>query len=147
MEKLYDFYSKLGFILCVETAPYKPKHNQRYPDSKEIAAFVRSFEKDDLRMTIDINHSNLHEDLEQVCDNCRGLISNIHVSDNMGEWEDHMPPGTGIIDLKRAFAALRRNGYAGPCNLEFVYSDSQEIPTAEKLRGVRKYVEQLLWEK
>ena len=110
MEKLYEFYSKLGFTLCIETAPYKPKQNERYPDSAEIAAFVRSFQKDDLLMTIDINHSNIHEDLTTVCDNCNGLIRNIHVSDNHGEWEDHLPPGTGVIDLKRTFADLRRNG-------------------------------------
>lgn len=147
VEKLYEFYSKLGFTLCIETAPYKPKQNQRYPDSAEIARFVRSFGKEDLRMTVDINHSNLHEDLTAVCDNCRGLIHNIHVSDNHGEWEDHLPPGSGVIDLKRTFADLRRNGYTGPCNLEFRFPDFPALPTVENLRRVREYVEQLLWGK
>ena len=145
IEKLYEFYSKLGFTLCIETAPYKPKQNERYPDSAEIAEFVRSFQKDDLRMTIDINHSNIHENLTTVCDNCNGLIHNIHVSDNMGEWEDHMPPGTGVIDLKRTFGDLRRNGYTGPCNLEFRFSDFPALPAVDGLRKVREYVEQLLW--
>ena len=147
VEKLYEFYSKLGFTLCIETAPYKPKQNERYPDSAEIAAFVRSFQKDDLLMTIDINHSNIHEDLTTVCDNCNGLIRNIHVSDNHGEWEDHLPPGTGVIDLKRTFADLRRNGYTGPCNLEYRFPDFPAMPTVENLRKVREYVEQLLWER
>ena len=147
VEKLYEFYSNLGFTLCIETAPYKPKQNQRYPDSAEIARFVRSFGKEDLRMTVDINHSNLHEDLTTVCDNCCGLIRNIHVSDNHGEWEDHLPPGSGVIDLKRTFADLRRNGYTGPCNLEFRFPDFPALPTVENLRGVREYVEQLLWGK
>ena len=147
VEKLYELYSKLGFTLCIETAPYKPKQNQRYPDSAEIADFVRSFQKDDLQMTIDINHSNLHEDLIKVCENCRGLIKNIHVSDNHGEWEDHLPPGSGVIDLKSTFEALRRNGYTGPCNLEFRFTDFPELPTVENLRRVREYVEQLLWER
>ena len=145
VEKLYDFYSRLGFVLCIETAPYKPKQNERYPDSAEIAAFVRSFQKDDLRMTIDINHSNIHEDLSRVCDNCNGLIHNIHVSDNHGEWEDHLPPGTGVIDLKQTFSDLRRNGYTGPCNLEYRFEDFPALPTVENLRRVREYVEQLLW--
>jgi sugar phosphate isomerase/epimerase len=147
IEKLYEFYSKLGFTLCIETAPYKPKQNERYPDSAEIAEFVRSFQKDDLRMTIDINHSNIHEDLTAVCDNCNGLIHNIHVSDNHGEWEDHLPPGSGVIDLKKTFADLRRNGYTGPCNLEYRFTDFPALPTVENLRRVREYVENLLWEK
>ena len=147
IEKLYELYSKLGFTLCIETAPYKPKQNKRYPDSAEIAEFVRSFQKDDLQMTVDINHSNIHEDLIKVCENCRGLIKNIHVSDNHGEWEDHLPPGTGVIDLKSTFNALRSSGYAGPCNLEFRFTDFPELPTVENLRRVREYVEQLLWER
>ena len=45
IEQLYGKVSKLGFILCIETAPYKPLVNERYPDSTGIAAFVRSLRK------------------------------------------------------------------------------------------------------
>ena len=145
VEELYARVSKLGFILCIETAPYKPRDNERYPDSAEIAAFVRSFEKDDLQMTVDLNHSNLHEDLDTVIDNTRGLVKNIHVSDNHGEKEEHLPPGDGIIDFRRAFRALRAKGYSGPCNLEFHFP-GKPIPSAEDLRGVRLRMEKLLWD-
>ena len=56
-----------------------------------------------------------------------------------------MPPGTGVIDLKRTFGDLRRNGYTGPCNLEFRFSDFPALPAVDGLRKVREYVEQLLW--
>ena len=142
---LYEKVSKLGYILCIETAPWKPKLYDRHPDSPEIAEFVRSFGKDDLQMTIDINHSNLHEDLVDVANNCRGLIKNIHVSNNNGTWEDHLPPQTGVIDMKRTFDALRANGYSGPCNLEFRFGEECGIPSLELLRDVRLYMEKLLW--
>lgn len=96
--------------------------------------FVRSFACDDLQMTIDINHSNLHENLIDVCANCRGLIASVHISDNHGEWEDHLPPGEGIIDFAGTFRALRRNGYNGLCNLEF---HLPEPPDADRLRAIR----------
>ena len=134
IEEIYIRSSQLGFDLTVETAPYKPQHNERYPDSREIAEFVRSFNAPDLNMTVDINHSNLKENLETVCENCRGLISNVHISDNHGKWEDHLPPGEGTIDLRKAFAALRANGYSGPCNLEF---HLPEPPDATILRNIR----------
>ena len=144
IEQFYEKASRLGFILCIETAPYKPLENERYPDSAEIAGFVRSFRKDDLQMTLDINHSNIHENLLDAIGNTSGLIKNIHVSDNHGEKEEHLPPGEGIIDFRAAFRALRENGYTGPCNLEFHYSDNPE-PTAEDLREVRLRMEKLLW--
>ncbi|MCF6175501.1 MAG: sugar phosphate isomerase/epimerase [Victivallaceae bacterium] len=118
IEELYVRSSQLGFNMAIETAPYKPQINERYPDSKEIADFVRSFAKPDLNMTIDINHSNLHESLVKVCENCCGIIAHVHMSDNHGAWEDHLPPGEGTINFPEVFVALRTNGYTGPWNLE-----------------------------
>lgn len=143
IEELYAASHEAGVILTIETVPYKPKINERYADSAEVAAFVRSFGAEDLRVTIDINHSNLHEDLMKVCANCRGLIANVHMSDNHGEWEDHLPPGEGIIDFPAVFAALRENGYAGPANLE-MHAGSRPV-TAEWLADIRRYVEDILF--
>lgn len=142
IEELYAETHKLGLILAVETVPYKPLNNERHPFSKEIAEFVRSFQLDDLRMTIDINHSNLNEDLIDVCANCDGLIANVHMSNNHGEWEDHLPPYEGVIDFPAVFAALRRHGYTGPANLELHCSG--EI-TVDWLTHIRKYTEEKLF--
>ena len=144
IEELYAASHAAGVILTIETVPYKPQINERYADSAEVAAFVRSFGAEDLRVTIDINHSNLHEDLLGVCANCRGLIANVHMSDNHGEWEDHLPPGEGIIDFPAVFAALRENGYAGPANLEM---HATAPVTAEWLEKSRRYVESILFRK
>jgi len=143
IEELYAASHAAGVILTIETVPYKPKINERYADSAEVAAFVRSFDAEDLRVTVDINHSNLHEDLIRVCANCRGLIANVHMSDNHGEWEDHLPPGEGIIDFPAVFAALRQNGYAGPANLE-MHAGAAPV-TAAWLEKIRTYVESILF--
>ncbi len=145
VEKLYEKVSALGYILTIETAPYKPKMYNRHPDSREIAKFVRSFGKDDLQMTVDVNHSNLFENLVATADNTRGLVKNVHFSNNYGTWEDHLPPDTGVIDLKQAFEALRKNGYSGPCNLEFSFPGEKRVPELSQLIEVRKYMEKLLW--
>ena len=141
IEKLYERSSQLGFDLAIETAPYKPQKYERHPDSREIADFVRSFNMKDLNMTIDVNHSNLNEDIIDVCNNCNGIISNVHISDNHGEWEEHLPPGEGIIDFRAVNIALQKNGYTGPFNLEF---HLPETPTVEKLIKIRQYTENIL---
>jgi len=141
IEKLYARSSQLGFDLAVETAPYKPQIDERYPDSKEISNFVRSFGMKDLNMTIDINHSNIHEDIIEVCNNCNGIIANVHISDNHGEWEDHLPPGEGIIDFPAVHTALIKNGYNGPFNLEF---HLPETPTVNQLKEIRIRVEKMI---
>ena len=142
IEEIYEVSHKAGVILTIETVPYKPKQNERYADSLEVAEFVRSFKADDLLMTVDINHSNINEDLEQVCANCDGLIANVHMSNNHGEWEDHLPPDDGVIDFAATFASLRKHGYRGPANLEM---HGEPPISAEWLKRIREYTEGVLF--
>lgn len=118
IEELMVHAKALRFTLAVETVPYKPKIDERYADSMEVADFVRSFHSDDVRVCIDLNHSNIKEDLAQVAKNCEGIIAHIYVSDNHGLEEEHLPPGEGTINFPKAFKALRKAGYTGPLNIE-----------------------------
>ena len=138
LEELHEKAIELGLNIAVETVPYKPRMNERHPFSVEIAEFVRSFKSPNLSLCIDINHSNINENLEDVARNCKGVISTIHVSDNHGEWEDHLPPGEGIIKLPGVLRELRNCGYSGPCNIE---CHVESIPPAvEMLSGMREFV-------
>jgi sugar phosphate isomerase/epimerase len=137
IEELLQKAIELNITLALETAPYKPQLNERYPDSREIADFVHSFESPNLGITVDINHSNLKEDLNKVAENCTALIANIHVSDNMGQWEDHLPPGDGIIDIRGTLKELIKAGYKGPCNVECHYPQ----PTINILRKIKNQTE------
>jgi len=141
IERLIQANEDFGFTLAIETAPYKPLENERYPDSMEIANFVRSFANDKVKMTIDINHSNLNEDIISVCHNCKDLIANIHVSDNHGEYEEHLLPGMGNIPIKQVMQEMRKCNYNGPCNLELHLSQK---PNYEILLEANDKVKKLL---
>lgn len=130
----------LSLNLSVETAPRK-EQTERYPDSEEIAGFARSFASEYVSVCVDVNHSNLAEDLARVAENCAGMISNIHVSDNWGKTEDHLPPGEGSIDLPAAMRALAVAGYGGPLNLE---CHLPGYPTVAELVKMRAWAEEIL---
>jgi len=138
IEKLLEKAGALKLNLAIETAPYKPEVDQRYADSKEIAEFVRSFSSPDISICVDINHSNLNENLTDAIANCRGLISTVHISDNHGERENHLFPGQGVIDFPAAIKALRDAGYNGPLNLE---CGTTEPVTVEVLTKLREWAE------
>lgn len=141
IERLLPKAEELDLTLAIETVSYKPNKRARYPTSEEIAAFVRSFESDHLRACIDLNHSNIVESLPHVASNFTDLIANIHVSDNRGLKEEHLPPGEGVIDFETALCALSRAGYAGPLNLE-IHLKGQ--PTRSDLVSLRKWGERML---
>jgi len=120
---LLEKTERLGFIFCMENAPYKPEVNERYPGIAEVADFVRSFGKGRMFITFDVNHANLHEDVLYAVSACDGLIRHIHVSDNHGHREEHLVPGEGIIDLKAVLKKIYETDYCGPCNFEFGYPE------------------------
>jgi sugar phosphate isomerase/epimerase len=132
----------LKFTIAVETVPYKPDKDERYADSGEVAAFVRSFQSDNMRACIDLNHANINEDLVQAIRNCTGIIACIHISDNHGSKEEHLLPGEGTIDFPPAFKALREAGFTGPLNLEALVSAEDKRDPAEVLVEIRKWLEE-----
>ena len=143
MEILLGKTEKDGFVFCMENAPYKPEHDERYPSVAEVVGFVRSFGKDRMFMTFDLNHGNLNEDPIAACADCAGSVRHVHISDNHGIREEHLVPGTGIIDFVSVMAALRRNGYTGPWNLEFSFGKGVE-PSLESYRGVFRYMQSVI---
>jgi sugar phosphate isomerase/epimerase len=135
IEELYIHSTRLGFNLSIETVPYKPEYFERSPDSSEVSNFVRSFNCSDLSITFDVNHSNLHDDFPDACNNCCGLISNVHLSDNYGLREEHLIPGKGVIDFKTVCNSLRQNGYKGKWNLEVYLPKNPEVTILQKIRN------------
>ncbi len=140
--ELAEDADRLGITLAVETAPDKPS-NERYPDSREITDFVRGLDHPSVRICIDLNHSNLQETLPDVAHNARGLIANIHVSDNHGVKEEHLLPGEGVIDFPAAFRAIAEAGYTGALNLEL---HTPGYPEREALESARRWAERRLRE-
>lgn len=139
IDELLDHAARLGLSLAVETAPDK-ESLERYPDSREVAEFVRSFDHPNLSVCIDLNHSNLGEPLIRCIDNCAGLVSTVHVSDNDGKTEGHFVPGRGVIDFEASFGALARGGYTGPINLEIHLDD---YPTVEQVREMKRWCDEM----
>lgn len=118
VDRLLEKTQELGFIFCMENAPYNPEEYERYPDVAEVTDFVKSFDGK-MAMTFDVNHANLHEDVFAAVETGKDVIRHIHISDNHGFREEHLVPGQGIIDLKSVVKAIYKTAYDGPCNFEF----------------------------
>ena len=141
VEELLTPATALRFSLAVETVPFKPLKDERFADSAEVAAFVRSFQSNRVQACLDLNHANIREDLVQVAKNLQGIIACVHISDNHGAKEEHLLPGEGTLDIPRAFKAIRDAGFKGPLNLEASISDTDTRDPGEVLTGLRKWLE------
>ena len=139
IKRLHENAAARDFVLAVEPTPAGREHiteRGRVATGREVAEFVRAFHSDHLGVCLDLNHTNLVEKIPRAAADCKWVISNIHVSDNHGLCEEHLPPGDGIIEFPAAFKALVAAGYTGPINMEV-----HVRPTTEVLVQLRQWAE------
>ena len=52
-------------------------------------------------------------------------IGQVRLNDTHGRYEEHLPPGEGIVDFRHVFRRLTAAGYAGPFTLDFGSPDQK----------------------
>jgi len=67
---------------------------------------------------LDTGHTSLGHQWRQFLDLSRGRLSHIHASDHHGQFDDHLPPGDGILDWPAIGRDLREARFDGWIMLE-----------------------------
>ncbi len=91
-----------------------------------------------LGITLDIGHGQIHAERNrslEIIENLGQSIVHVHIHDNDGIDDLHLPPGKGIIDLRNIVTKILRQGYDGTFTLEVGHQD---------LVFSRKYVQGLI---
>jgi sugar phosphate isomerase/epimerase len=82
-----------------------------------------------LGLTLDIGHAHIGPGgmarIQDAIQHFRSRLRHLHVSDNLGRRDDHLPIGQGRIDFAAVARALRRIGYQEGVTLE-IFSDNRD---------------------
>ncbi|HET7150408.1 MAG TPA: sugar phosphate isomerase/epimerase family protein [Candidatus Acidoferrum sp.] len=127
-----------GVTICVENTLSEMGH----PDY--LRAFVDETRLNGVRFNFDIGHANLaelpaEERLEKSFAPLRDLVSSIHLHDNHGEKDEHLPPYDGSIDWPAAIKVLKSGPEQDlPLILELKEKAGHDSPpVAEQLAAAR----------
>jgi sugar phosphate isomerase/epimerase len=95
-----------GVTICIENTP------SEMGDPAYLRAFVDETRLTGLRFNFDVGHANLcdgpEEERIQVCfEPLRELVASIHLHDNHGEKDEHLPPYAGSIDWPSAIRIMQ----------------------------------------
>lgn len=118
-----------GVNVCIENLP-----KLRGFMFQDINQLNESLERVNLPMTLDIGHA--YTAGFTVDDVYFNNIKHIHIHDNDGVRDSHLPLGDGIIDFKRFFEIFKKNGYDGIYNFELSSKDYVE-KSIEYLKGLK----------
>src|SRR5712692_5882441 len=128
-----------GLTICVENT------TSEMGDPSSLRSFVDETRLSGLRFNFDIGHAHLtefpeDERLEKSFSPLRDLVSSVHLHDNHGERDEHLPPYNGTIDWPAAIKLLTTAPGANlPLVLELKEKTGPETPTiALQLAAARK---------
>src|SRR6266849_6696147 len=128
-----------GVTICVENT------TSEMGDPNYLRTFVDETRLTGLRFNFDIGHAHLSdfpedERIEKSFSPLRDLVSSVHLHDNHGEKDEHLPPYDGTIDWPAAIKTLRSASQTGlPIILELKEKTGPEAPSAtEQLAAARK---------
>jgi sugar phosphate isomerase/epimerase len=144
LEHLILHARHLGVTICVENTTSEmgaPSYLRSFVDETRLAG---------LRFNFDIGHAHLADGAEEnriaeSFEPLRELVTGVHVHDNHGEKDEHLPPYEGTIDWAAAVKLLKTAPEENlPLTLELKEKIGPEAPsTREQLGGGRKSLDRL----
>jgi len=92
---------------------------------------------------LDTGHAFLSGDLRTVVHKLSGHLRMLHVNDNLGDRDDHLPPGDGAIDWTSLMRQLRQWRFHGSLILELADAGEAHQSIMERARSARGYLAEI----
>jgi sugar phosphate isomerase/epimerase len=110
-----------GLTLCLEN------FEEDYFSAKDLRHIMEK--TGGLKMTLDVGHAYMKaggvNTVLEMIEKLKGYLHHVHIHDNHGGHDEHLPLGVGTIDVKKVVQALKDAGYDKTMTLE-IHSDDRE---------------------
>ncbi len=130
----------LGMVVCLENMFPRAGHMYRPEDFTEVLG-----QNPELMMTLDLAHANIRAPKGQVTAFVKvahGRIGHVHIGDNNGQEDEHLPVGAGRVDVAGGLAAIKASGYDGTMTLEVFSPDRDYLAISlKKVRAIWESVQ------
>ncbi len=94
---------------------------------------------------LDTGHAHLAGDLPMAIYKLSCHLRMIHINDNKGDWDGHLPPGEGDIDWKDVMTQLERNAFRGGLILELSNRHGNDYDKLmQEARDAREYLNRMM---
>jgi sugar phosphate isomerase/epimerase len=129
IRQLHKTAENHGLNTAIENLPEKYGFIMKQPE--DFQKFYKETGLNDIGITLDVGHANLEHQTENFLKKLPDKIVHMHVSDNMGENDQHLGIGYGKIGWQRFAEALREIAYDKTIMIESVEHVEESL---QKLR-------------
>jgi sugar phosphate isomerase/epimerase len=131
LEIIVEKAHSLGLCLCLENM-FPRTHWLVNPE--EFVEILAKFPT--INLLLDVGHAHIEDAGGKKClqfiEMFPGRIGHLHVSDNFGKEDQHLPIGAGIIDFSRVVNALKAKGYDDTVTLEVFSRDREYLKISKR---------------
>ncbi len=92
---------------------------------------------------LDTGHAHIAGDLYSAAPKLSGNLKMVHINDNHGHRDEHLPPGKGSVDWVRVVRQLKEISFAGGMILELSADNAEADQILLRAREARAYLEQV----
>ncbi len=119
MTELVIFAKTVNVIVCIENMPFKDFSLSTPSDIMRIVKYVND---DCFQACLDIGHANMFTgfSLADSVHEMGDCLKVLHVHDNNGYGDQHLPPHFGVVDWPELVHALNKVGFSGCFSFEFL---------------------------
>lgn len=110
--------------------------------TSDVLWILDAMESTNVSACLDTGHAFLSGDLQPLIHRLSRRISMIHVHDNSGHGDDHLPPGEGTIDWNQTLQLLGAQDFRGALILELA-GDTNPAATMDRARRGRAYLRRI----
>ncbi len=117
-----------GLTLCFEN------FEEDYFSSEQLRRLLSSV--DGLMFTLDVGHAHMKarrtDTVVHMIAKLKPYLRHVHLHDNHGGKDEHLPLGVGSLELPRVVAALKDAGYDGTITLEIHAEDREYLQISKR---------------
>ena len=110
VEQLLLIAEEVGVDVAIENLP----PGLLGAEPQDLVTIMDAFDSPRLGVCLDTGHANMTGGCDRWLDAVGAHLNMVHLHDNLGDDDTHLPPGMGTIDWPRLKTRLRECGYPGP---------------------------------
>ena len=128
---LHKTAEEYGLRFSIENLPKKYGSIMKTPE--DFNKLYAETGLTDIGIVLDTGHANIEAQTEPFLTQLSDKIFELHLSDNMGEQDQHLGIGNGKIDWQSIAQSLKRINYRGTVMVESIFNVPESLTKLRQL--------------
>ena len=111
--------------------------------SSDVLWIMGAIQDLNVGLCLDTGHAHIAGDLYSAAHKLSSHLQMVHVNDNHGQFDQHLPPGKGGIDWQRIVQQLAASAFRGGLILELCGDPEGHDRVLQQAQEARVYLQQI----